>query len=145
MAKAIPLQVSEIMTRDVVSVDENDHISHLLDSMHALRFRHMPVTDGKTLVGMLSERDLLKLSASSLLPGRQESDDLLQNRFYVRDVMTREVTSVSPDASIRDVGRIMRREKLGCVAVVDEDNALVGIVTTSDLIQLVVDLLPEVP
>jgi CBS domain-containing protein len=139
----IPTTVAEVMSRDVVSVDENDHLSHLLDSMHALRVRHMPVTDGRKLVGMLSERDALRLSASSLLPNGRQSDELLQKRFYVRDVMTRDVRSVSAGASLREVGEIMVSDKVDCVPVVDAENVLVGIVTSTDLIKLVVDLSPD--
>lgn len=139
---SIPLYASDIMTRDVVCVDENDHLSHLLDSMRALRFRHMPVTDGQRLVGMLSERDVLQMSASTLLPNREESDELLQKWFYVRDVMTRDVQSVSPQTPIREVAELMLKHRRSSVPVVDEENRLVGIVTSTDLMRLVVKLLP---
>ncbi len=143
MAKPLPRTVSEIMTHDVVSVDEQDNLLNLLESMHVLRFRHTPVTDGDRLVGLLTEKDLLRISASSLLPNRGESDRFLQKRFRVRDIMVRDVCTVAPGTSLREAAHLMAAERVGCLPVVDPSNALVGIVTSSDFVKLVEQLVPE--
>jgi CBS domain-containing membrane protein len=142
MAKSAPRVVSEVMTSDVVSVSEDDTLSALVQSMRAMRFRHTPVTDGDRLVGLLTERDLLSASASSLLPSR-ESDEFLQKRFHVRDVMTRDVATVSPSTSLKQAGELMLKRRIGCLPVVDEKNVLVGIVTSSDFLELALSLLSE--
>ncbi len=142
MTKKLPRKVSDIMTRDVYSIDEDDTLTNLLETMNSMRFRHTPVTDdGNHLVGLLSERDLLRVSASSLLPSGQQ-DSFLKNQFHVRDIMQRDVQSVRPEARIADAGRLMLRERIGSLPVVDDSNELVGIVTESDLVELALELLP---
>jgi CBS domain-containing protein len=130
----IPSTVSDIMTREVVSVDEDDSLQNLLESMRALRFRHLPVTDADRLIGLITERDLLRASSSDLLPhGASQSRELFE-RFRVRDVMVRDVVVVHPETSVLVAAQRLREKRLGCLPVVDSNNVLVGILTTSDCI-----------
>lgn len=122
------------MTRDVVSVEETDSLANLLTSMRALRFRHLPVTDDERLIGLLTERDLLRVSASNLLPHPSEQDRELLGRFHVRDVMVRNVMTVSPETPVATAARLLLDNRVGCLPVVDSNNALVGIVTSSDFV-----------
>lgn len=134
----IPDTVSEIMTHEVATLDENDSLSNLKEAMRALRFRHMPVTDDGRLIGLITERDLLRISTSSLLPHQGEQDRALGERFRVRDVMTRDVLTVSPQTSVEQAGKLLLRERFGCLPVVEADNTLIGIVTSSDYIRALV-------
>ena len=137
MKLEIPGTVSEIMVRDVVSVDESDSLNDLLTSLHAMRFRHLPVTDGDRLIGLLTERDLLGIATSSLWPHHGEQDRALQTRFRVRDIMVKDVTTVSPDTSVREAGKLLLQQRFGCLPVVDANNVLLGILTSSDFVRLV--------
>lgn len=128
------------MTTDVLCVAEDDNLLNLLETMHALRFRHTPVTTDGRLVGLLAERDLLRISASTLLPNRRESDQFLHKRFLVKDVMIREVISISPEASLHHAAKLMQKERVDCLPVVDGENRLVGIITCSDFLRLVEQL-----
>jgi CBS domain-containing membrane protein len=132
----LPKLASEIMTRDVVTLDERQTLENIEHAMRALRFRHMPVTDGRRLIGVISQRDLLRTSASTLLPARREQADLLAKWFTVGDVMTRDVQTVHPDTPLSEVTRLMRRSKLGCLPVVENENTLVGIITEADFVKL---------
>jgi CBS domain-containing protein len=139
----LPETVSEIMTREVVSVEESDSLLNLLESMQALRFRHLPVTDGDRLIGLLTERDLLRLSTSELLPHHADQNRGLLERFRVRDVMVRDVRTVSPDTSLAAAGRLLLQQRIGCLPVVDGQNVLVGIVTSSDYVASVARAVPQ--
>jgi len=130
------------MTEDVCSIEENDDLSNLLQTMQVMRFRHTPVTDGNHLVGLLSERDVLRVSASSLLPHAEQQDQFVQQHFRVRDVMNRELTTVSPDTPLQEATQLLLQQRVGCLPVVDENNVLLGIVTESDLLRVLADLLP---
>jgi len=141
MTRHIPKTVGEIMTRDVCTLDENENLAHLLETMKLLRFRHTPVTDGDTVVGVLTERDLLRVSASSLLPVAREQDALLKERFHVRDVMTRDVITVPQDMPLREAGQLLISKRVGCLPVVDAENRLLGLITENDLAKLALTLL----
>jgi len=137
MKVEIPGTVSELMTRDVVSVGEDDTLANLVGSLKALRFRHLPVTDEDRLIGLVTESDLLGIASSTLLPHHERQDEALQQRFRVRDIMIRDVITVSPDASLQEAGRLLLKQRFRCLPVVDRDNVLVGILTSSDFIKVV--------
>ncbi|HVZ31597.1 MAG TPA: CBS domain-containing protein [Polyangiaceae bacterium] len=127
------------MTRDVLTVDENETLVDLIRSLHTLRCRHLPVADDGNLIGLLSDRDLLAVANSNLLPHQERDDRILLERFRVRDVMTREIATVSPDTPIADAGRLLLERRFGCLPVVDANNVLQGIVTSSDFTRVVVN------
>jgi CBS domain-containing protein len=137
MTLELPSTVAQMMTTDVVSVEETDLLSNLLESLQVLRFRHLPVTDGNRLIGLLTERDLLRLSTSNLLPHRAHQDEALLGRFLVRDVMVRDVVTVSPETPVAAAAKLLLDKRLGCLPVVNATNDLVGIVTSSDFVAAV--------
>lgn len=138
-----PAYARDLMTTDVITLEENQHLHHLETSMRALRFRHMPVTDGKKLIGLVTERDLLRTGGSSLLPHKRKQDQFLAEHFRVADIMSRDVATVAPDAALVDVAARMSASKLGCMPVVDPDGTLLGIITDADFVRLAQQLLPR--
>jgi CBS domain-containing membrane protein len=138
-----PRFAADIMSKDVVTLQESESLEFVEESMRALRFRHMPVVDRGRLVGLLSHRDVLRVSASSLLPRGQEQTRYLSKTFLVRDVMTRNVATAHTDTPLLEVASLMRKGKLGCVPVVDAENKLIGIITEADFVDLCVRLLRE--
>jgi CBS domain-containing protein len=111
--------------------------------MKALKFRHLPVVDGDKLVGLVTQSDLLRASISVLDRDYELLDDNLKRYFFVREIMTLDVTSVRPDTKLIDAARIMRDNKFGCLPVTEQDGTLVGIVTQSDFLRLAMNLLYE--
>ena len=114
--------------------------SYRLDAEGEAARRVEIVKDGK-LVGLLTERDLLKLSASTLLPHSQTQDHFLGRRFLVRDVMNQNVATTSPNTPLLDAAQRLFRDRLGCLPVVSESNDLLGILTTSDCMRAALTVL----
>jgi CBS-domain-containing membrane protein len=137
MKLEIPSTVAEIMTRDVVTVEEADSLANLLESLKTLRFRHLPVTDEDHLIGLVTETDLLGIASSNLLPQHAAQDQALQQRLRVRDVMVRDVLTVTADTPVQQAARLLLKQRVNCLPVVDERNVLVGIVTSSDFTKLI--------
>ncbi|MCS6799007.1 MAG: CBS domain-containing protein [Myxococcota bacterium] len=125
-----PSTVADVMTRQVVTVFEEDSLDGLEEGMKWLRFRHLPVVDDGKLVGLLTERDLLRWAIRG---PRAE-------RTFVADVMNRHVTTVAPDTPVARAAELMLERKIDCLPVVEGDGKLVGIVTTADLLRLVTTL-----
>jgi CBS domain-containing protein len=134
--KPLPRTVGDIMSRDVVTVTETQSLEFLPETMHLFRFRHLPVVDDNKLVGLISERDLLRVAASSLLPAAHEQTRYLTTKFKVSDIMTRDVRVVSATTPLAEAAGLMETKKLGCLPVVDDDNRLLGIVTEADFVTL---------
>lgn len=136
-----PQLVSEIMTRDVVTLFEEENLERLQDGMERFGFRHLPVVDGKKLVGLVTHRDLLRAAVSILEPGRQAREQAFTTGVFVAQLMTRDPATVRPDTPIAEAAKLLRRNKFGCLPVTEPDGTLVGIVTEADFIDLAVRFL----
>jgi len=146
-SKAPPMNksrtVADVMTRNVMVATEEENLDRLAEGMERHRFRHLPVVDGKKLVGLLSQRDLALLAPSPIEPASTATGVAarLAQRTFVADVMTREVKTVSPETPLVEAVTLMIDHRLGCLPVVDTEGSLVGIVTRYDFLKLTRDLL----
>lgn len=132
--------VESVMSRDLVVLREEDTLDALEEAMSRHGFRHMPVVDGKRLVGIVSQRDLLRASVSSLHPahGAKDSQRALFARVFVAEVMQREVLTVTPDTGVLDASRKILAHRIGALPVVDAQGELIGIVSENDLLAALV-------
>lgn len=129
---------SDVMTRNPITLSEEDSIWTLQEEMHNLDLHHIPIIDGGKLVGLLSFQDMLALTPSRLHRDSVTSAIDMQDKrdHFVADVMRRDVHTVSPDTPLRDVAQLMVKIRVGCLPVIQEDRTLVGIITAYDLIRL---------
>jgi CBS domain-containing protein len=99
------------------------------------RVRHLPVLDaGGRVVGMVSNRDLLEASLTTVLSfDAQERRGFLRS-IEVSEVMKQPVQTVSPDTPLGVAASRMIRSKIGCLPVVRPDGVMVGLVTETDLL-----------
>jgi CBS domain-containing protein len=139
MAK--PTLVRDIMTREVVTLFEEDNLIGVEEGMQHFRFRHLPVVDDGKLIGLITQRDLLRVAASVAEPGGERKTQTFQERLFARDVMSRQLVTVREDTPITDAGLLMWNNKLGCLPVVSDDGKLLGIVTEADFVKLALKLL----
>ncbi|MGZ3461368.1 MAG: CBS domain-containing protein [Archangium sp.] len=128
--------VEELMTREVVTLKEDDDTTRADDLLATNHIRHLPVVRGGMLVGLVSHRDLIRAM------GRQERG-ALPSPTLVRDIMTRAVETVGPRSSVREALHKMLDHRYGCVPVVEDGGRLVGILTETDLVRLAGRLLDQ--
>jgi acetoin utilization protein AcuB len=95
------------------------------------------VVEGKRLVGIVTDRDLRQAAPSSKSPLTLSERQEFMDELKVLEVMSRKLITASPTTTIREAARVMVREKIGCLPVVD-GNQLVGIVTQTDLLEMLV-------
>lgn len=125
------MDVRALMRPDPVTLSVTDTLDIADDLMRLGRIRHLPVVDGTRVVGMVSQRDLLRAAVSSLLElGRSAERDWLR-KIAVAVVMTPRVFTVPPSAPLQTAVEIMIDKKIGCLPVV-EDGRLVGLLTETD-------------
>lgn len=99
--------------------------------MQEKRIRHLPVVQDGKVVGILSDRDLLRVGR--VLP----SGELDFMRRHAGDIMTLSPIVCAPDASVAEAARIMTTEKIDALPVV-AGGRLIGLVTSTDLLQLLI-------
>jgi len=128
--------VREIMMGSPVTLKPEDTLDLANDVISLGRIRHIPVVDAGQLVGLLSERDLMGAAASRIFGLRQKSKTSLLKSVLIREVMRKRVITVTPETSIEDAARLMADKKIGCLPVVS-DGAIVGLMTTTDILRYV--------
>jgi len=140
MPATIPIHAKDLMTTTVVTLSGNQTLEHIEEAMKLLRFRHMPVVEGDRIIGLVTLRDALRVSASSLIPNANAQDRFLEGQFKVADVMKRELTTVAPDTPLTEVAKLLLDQKVGCTPVVEDQNVLIGIITEADFVKLAIEL-----
>ncbi len=128
--------VREIMMGSPVTLKPEDTLDLANDVISLGRIRHIPVVEDGRLVGLLSERDLIGAAATTIFGLKQKSKSALLKSFLIKDVMKKRLVTVTPETPIKDAARLMKEKKIGCVPVVSE-GALVGLVTTTDILRYV--------
>jgi CBS domain-containing protein len=130
--------VKDVMKTQLVTLNADSKLGFAEDIMYLGRIRHLPVVRGDCLVGILTQRDLYKASLTSMLTNWKENKEFLDS-IQVSEVMTKNVTTVSPDATVEDAAQIMIDKKVGCLPVVKDKNKLVGLITETDVLQYFVN------
>lgn len=131
------VRVRELMSTPVTTLDPNDSLAFAEELMNVERVRHLPVVDGDTLVGVMSHRDILAASISSLKNPSQEEDLESKRKVRVREIMRGSVETIGPEDPAMKAADVLLVHKVGCLPVVDERHHLMGIVTEADFVLLV--------
>ncbi|HSP08715.1 MAG TPA: CBS domain-containing protein [Candidatus Dormibacteraeota bacterium] len=128
------------MTRDVVAVGPDEDFKTVARLMHLHEVSALPVVDraGK-LVGIVSESDLLakerERGANRPLLGLRWNEDSISAARTAGDVMTSPAICIAPDASVPEAARLMYREAVKRLPVIDHSGDLLGIVSRADLLK----------
>lgn len=134
--------VADVMTRDVVAVAPDEDFKTVARLMHLHAVSAVPVVDheGK-LVGIISESDLLakerERGANRPLLGLHPNEDGIAAARAARDMMTWPAICIAPDASIPEAARLMYREAVKRLPVIDPNGDLIGIVSRADLLKTI--------
>jgi CBS domain-containing protein len=128
------ISVADFMTKDLVTVREADDVALAESLLRLGGIRHLPVVRDKRLVGILTQRDLLRCGASGKPAARE---------LPVSEVMTKDPTSVRPGLGLAHAARLMLERKFGCLPVCEDDGTLVGIVTEADFVRFAADVVRD--
>lgn len=130
--------ISKIMTANVSVANENDSLRDVMATFEREKIRHMPVTKGNEVVGIISATDLNRLTFGGLFENQNEADDAVMEMLSVPQVMTAKPITINVDDSIKEVAEIFSKENFHALPVVD-GNTLKGIVTTTDIIKYMLE------
>ena len=136
------IPVSQVMSGNPVTVHKDDPIRKAFDLMMEGQFRRLPVMEGRELVGIVTDRDLRRATNSPLVLHETWYDEYLLDHITVKACMTSDPITVTPQTPVEEAVTIMCERQIGGVPVVEEGK-LVGIITRTDLLKLLVRLLKE--
>lgn len=134
------MNVSEIMTREVITLRPESNLREAIGVIQKFRIRHIPVVADGKLAGIVTDRDIKRATPSIHGGVTQEDYERVLNDTKLFQVMTRDPMTVSPESSLKEVAKMLVEKKYGALPVV-EDGALVGIVSDIDLLRILYDML----
>lgn len=125
--------VKTIMTKDLITINLSNSLYTAEKRLKINNVRHMPVVDGHKLIGLLSLSDLKRLSFLDAYSIEGTEDTATYNMLSIDDVMIKNPVTVSSNTPIIEVAELLAHKKFHSLPIVDK-GALVGIVTTTDLL-----------
>jgi CBS domain-containing membrane protein len=126
--------VRDLMSDEVVTLGRDETLDIADRIMSLGRIRHMPVLDANgRLCGLVSQRDLFRGALASAIGLARSAQARLLGALLVRDVMTPDPLTTTPDTPVTEAAGVMLRRKIGCLPVL-QDGRLVGILTEADFV-----------
>jgi CBS domain-containing protein len=135
------MKVVDVMTQNPLSMTPSETVGQADEIMSENRIRQLPVVDGSTLVGIITDRDIRSfLDSGSLLVPDARAKALATE---IKEVMSTDPLTLSPDDDLQEALELLIEEKIGGIPVMDQAEGLVGIVTYVDVLRCFLDLLRE--
>jgi len=135
--------IDKSMTRIVITIEPEASILDASTKMKNYDIHHLPVVqDDKTLVGIVTDRDVRTALPSPFLQREQSTTDSDRiAKLKVKDIMTRDPVTVSPANTLEDALLLMQKVNVGAFPVIDQTNKLIGIITVRDLMRAFINVL----
>jgi len=130
--KRIKMYVRDIMTTNVVTIPSSTSIAEARRIMEAHGFSRLPVVDKGKLAGMVTARSLEQVAPSKATSLTMWELSYLLSKTTVKEVMVRDVVTVTPDTTVEESVALAQSHKVGALVVL-EGGRVVGISTTRDL------------
>lgn len=134
------MYVHEYMTRDPICLSPGETLRKARQIMKEQGLRRFPVLEKGKLVGIVTDRDVRQAGLSSAVMQERRYVDYILDRIQVVGIMTPNPITVKPDTSLREAADLILENKIGGLPVVEGDK-LVGIITETDLIKALIDIL----
>lgn len=115
--------VSACMVRDPDTIDPTAQVAYLADYLDSADYRHLPVTDGERLLGIVSDRDV------RMAVGRGMTEDT-----PVSEIMARDPVTIGPDEPVSRAAELMRQNRFSALPV-EEEARLMGLITSTDVLE----------
>ena len=133
------MAVKDFMTRKVVYISPDTTVSHAADLMREQGLHRLPVIENDQLVGLVTEGTIAQASPSKATSLSIYEMNYLLNKTKVKDVMIRDVVTVSGYASLEDATYLMLKNKIGILPVVD-NHQVYGVITDRDVFQAFLEI-----
>jgi acetoin utilization protein AcuB len=134
------MDVRSIMTARVVTVEMDDRLDVVKQIFDTLKFHHLLVVDDrKKLIGIVSDRDLLKALSPYVGSAAETTRDIATLNKRVHQIMSRNPITLHPEAEIEDCVQLFLGQRISCIPIVNRDFKPVGVVSWRDVLKLLRD------
>lgn len=125
--------VNDLMTVDPKFITPDTTLRRILELMEREGCRQLPVVDGETLVGLVTDRDVRLITNSPLVLHSRTQDEAMLDSIVAEGIMSLNPMTVTPDTPAYVATEMLSIYKFGALPVV-EGNVLVGIITVTDFL-----------
>ena len=127
------MNIDKMMTTKVVSVHMDDPISVVKEIFDNTKFHHLLVIEDGKLMGIISDRDLLKALSPNIGTAAETTRDTATLNKRVHQIMTRKPVTLPLDADVYTAVEVFNRERVSCVPVLDTSGKVAGILSWRDM------------
>jgi len=132
--------VKNWMSKKVITVDANDSMQDAVKLLKEHSIKMMPVMKNEKLVGIITDRDLKRASASDATTLDVHELLFLVSKIKVRDIMTKDPIMIPDDFTVEETAEILLKNKISGAPVIDSEGHVVGIITQTDLFRVLISL-----
>ncbi len=131
--------ISRIMSTDIAVVQEGRPLSEVRQTMCDLNIHHVPIVNGKKLVGLVSFTDLMKINLVINGANERSISAIIDQNFSIADIMSKNLVTIRDTATVRVASELLIKGHFHSLPVVDGNGDIVGILTSTDLIRYLHD------
>lgn len=131
--------VKDHMSTNLITVTKETTVLEAFEIMKKNKIRRLPVVQDERLVGLITERDILRVSPSPASTLSVFEVNYLVAKMTVKDAMIKRPVTVPPDMTIEEAALLMREHKIDDLLVMDNEK-LVGIITQTDVFESMIKM-----
>ena len=131
------MEIAKLMTHPVDVVKMDDSLAHVKNLFELRSFHHLAVVENGQLVGVVSDRDLLKAVSPNLDSPSETMKDLLTLNKRVHQIMTRDLITINVEQGMFHAIRLFNRHNISCLPVVNEQEKLIGMLSWRDILRFI--------
>lgn len=132
--------VKSWMTKNIVTIDENATVNAARKLLRENKYHMLPVTKQEELVGVITYRDIIDKTYADDLNTDSKKYDTHRREILVKDVMTKDIVTVSKDSTIEEVAGVLLENDVFSAPVINLEGEMTGIITHSDLARALICL-----
>lgn len=136
MKQRVP--VSQIMSRKLVTLNPTQSLYDAERMFKKHKIRHIPVVENDRIIGIVSYSDLLRISFADMTSGEEEVTSVVYDMYTIPQIMAKTPLTVNANTTVKEVAEILAKQSFHSVPVL-ENEKLVGIVTTTDLLNYLLE------
>ncbi len=133
------MAVSDIMTKSLITVSPADTVDVMRKKLHEFPIHHLLVVDNGRLVGVISDRDILKTLSPYVGTKVESEKDTFTLKRKAQQIMTRHPITIAPNATIQKAAKTLVDNNISILPVVDNNNIPIGVLSWKDVLRFLAD------
>jgi acetoin utilization protein AcuB len=129
------MKLEEIMTTEVVTIGMDDKLKKVQEIFESRKFHHLLVVEEEELVGIVSDRDLLKQLSPFINTDSERFQDMSTLDKRVHQIMTRKPITAGKEDTVREAAELFIKKRISCLPILSPENEIIGLVTWKDILK----------